>query len=86
MMESDWTGDVSPTLQTQKPRQRSLVGNYCQRKQGSIILPRRMTVSTGQRVSPVKEWILQEIPGYFGFSDIYGSEYMGLLLPLSATF
>ena len=64
MMESDWTGDVSPTLQTQKPRQRSLVGNYCQRKQGSIILPRRMTVSTGQRVSPVKEWILQEIPGY----------------------
>jgi hypothetical protein len=64
MMESDWAGDVSPTLQTQKPRQRLLVGNYCQRKQGSIILPRWITFSTGQRVSPVKTWIFQKMPGY----------------------
>jgi hypothetical protein len=34
MMESDWAGDVPRPYRLQKPSQPSLVGNYCQRKQG----------------------------------------------------
>lgn len=63
MMESDWAGDVSPTLQTQKQDNTHWLGTFARESKGLSFCHVGQRFQQVKRESPVQTWLLQEIPG-----------------------